>query len=170
MIILVTLCALITLGFAQDITGAFGIKLGQRLDTLKVLEAIDNKHYVIDPPIKVSILSTYGVTVTPISKKVYQIMGMSDFMSESACEEWLHTLKNKLEDKYGIKFQKQLAMEPVYMALTGARGIDIRCTGSFTVDGMRYRLMLQYIDTTLAKEAKKESIELKSKEIDESGL
>ena len=169
-IILFLLTILSSLALAQDIEGAFGIKFGQKLSELKVIRSIDEQSNLVDPPVKVKGLTIYLVNVTPITGHVYLIIGMSDYIEEQECNTLLKTIKYKIEQKYDIKMGKQLDVETVYRGIKGTKAVDIRCSPTFTDEGVKYRLALIYADIDLTKQAEQEEIKLKSKEIDESGL
>jgi len=77
MIVFAILLTLITVGFTQEITGAFGIKFGEQLDNLEVTDKGETTSgetlYIVKPRKPIKLLPHYVVGVTPISKKVYAI-------------------------------------------------------------------------------------------------
>ncbi len=173
MIILVTLCVLITLGFAQEITGAFGIKFGQKLETLKVVGKNETTSgeplYVVVPPKALKLLSHYVVGTTPVSEKVYTIWGVESGLSEEECKSRMEAIAKAIERKYKIQ-RKAITLafaQEGYYFTKGQKRINVKCVDTF-MGG--HDLYVQYYDEALEKQAKKESIKVKSKEIDESGL
>ncbi len=157
--------------FAQEITGAFGIKFGSSLSELKVIGTSKTTDgdtlYMVDPPIKIKALSEYYVMATPISKKVFSIWGLDEKLQKSECLTRLKAILSALERKYKIKREKMLSIfDENYGVKKGNVEVHVRCSDEFT----DYTLYVQYYHNSLMEQAEKEKIRLKSKEIDESGL
>lgn len=90
-----------------NIKGAFGIKFGDKLDRFKVINKVktsDGKAlYIVKPYKEVKILNNYAIMITPKSKRVYSIWGISDDMDLRECKRKLNIVARILQDKYKIK-------------------------------------------------------------------
>lgn len=167
--------ALILLAFssftlAQEITGAFGIKFGQPLTDLQIIDKTGDSMYFVKPPIPIKLFDVYGVEVTPISKKVWNISATKLSLSKNECHDLLKALRYKLESKYTVSFQEETGVGTTVVTEKNGKGISIMCTPEVTTEGIVYYLILVYADLSLHKQAEQETIRLKSQQIDDSGL
>ncbi len=156
---------------SQEITGAFGIKFGFSLDKLKVIETSETTDgkplYMIDPPIKVRLLTEYYVMAAPISKRVYSVWGVDRGLEENECLTRLEAILKTLERKYKTRRKEAFSFfDTNYTISKGSVYVHVRCSNELT----DYTLYVQYYNRPLMKQAKKEEIHLKSQQIDESGL
>ncbi len=159
------------ISFAQEITGAFGIKFGSLLKELNVIKASKTTDgdplYMIDPPIKLKLLTEYYVMVTPISKKIYSVWGIDKKLKEKECITSLEAILKALERKYKTKRKEIFSFfDTNYMISKGKVYVHVRCSNELT----DYTLYVQYYHRDLMEQAKQESIRLKSQQIDDSGL
>ena len=172
-VIIFLLAVLSSYVFAQEITGAFGIKFGQELKSLKVVRKSETTSgeplYVIEPPKALKLLSSYVVGITPVSGKVYTIWGIESGLPGEECRSRMQAIAKAIEKKYKIK-RKTITFafaQDGYYFTKGQKRIVVKCVDTF-MSG--HDLYVQYFDEKLEEQAEKESIKLKSKEIDESGL
>ena len=114
--------------FATQITGAFGIKLGERvtLEKIKVLNIQKNILNII-PPKTLPIFDKYKIKITPISKKIYEIKASKKYENSDKCHKEVKKIKIILENKYG-KFNADLfAVYPLFTYEKDNKKIILEC-------------------------------------------
>ncbi len=160
--------------YSAEISGAFGIKLGEKIDNqpqVKIIKEDKEKNIIIiDPPKKLSFLDAYLVNITPKTRLVSSIVGVKLGLEPSECEDLLKTLKLKLEKKYNIQFKEELSMDTVFTAIKNGKAINIRCEKDFKDLKYVANFGLIYLDIKTKELEEKEKLEDKAKEIDDSGL
>ncbi|WP_201353432.1 hypothetical protein [Hydrogenimonas urashimensis] len=155
---------------AQEISGGFGLKLGDTFDKNKAETSQEtgtgDMLYEVVPPKKVKYFQKYYVMITPLSQKIREIWGIGYFTTMEECQNNMDVLVLIMEKKYG-KFEKpEYATEQIRLKRMGDRDIIIKCTKSFAGGD----LYLKYRDNTLNKTSKVERAEIESKSIDASAL
>ncbi len=147
--------------FAGDekIEGGFGIILGEQaskedLPGAMDLEELDSNGdetvYQFIPEHPYQPLTEYSVSVTPYSKKVYQIQATGLFKKKVKCVKELGKLEKILSEKYG---DKNIDSSLRFTKLNrinygkGARRIYAGCMGYFN----NHTLKLTYVDQDLRK-------------------
>jgi len=89
----------------EKITGAFGFKFGEVLDSSNLngnqIELGDSTLLGVKPRVAHEAFQEYTVEVTPLSKKIYSIKGTGTFASLEAAEEMYDAVLARLEEKYG---------------------------------------------------------------------
>lgn len=148
------------------IDGAFGLKLGEKLDVAE-LEKLGTERdggiiYGFKPSNPYRTLTNYSVFVTPVSNRVYHISASGKFGSMKDCREELMRLESALAKKY-TKISGEISSRfgdiPKITFGTSTRKIEALCKGAFN----RRELVLRYIDKTLSKEASKEETALSNR-------
>ena len=158
-----------SLSAEEKIRGAFGLKLGQILSSqmIKTSELAftyqSDDTYLFSPEKKFRSFSTYMISITPKTRKIYGIFAGGDMDDDSTCEKEQALIMAILKQKYG---------EIVKHALSSRQGIEqgnrivlIKCSGLFDVT-----LSIVYLDSKLADLAENERIALESSKVDSSGL
>lgn len=161
-----TIIFIASLLFATQITGAFGIKLGEKitLDKIKVLNIQKNTLNII-PPKTLPIFDKYKIKITPISKKVYEIKASKKYENSDKCHTEVKKIKVILENKYG-KFNTDLfAVYPFFTYEKNNKKIILECKDN-NIDYSIFTII--YTDKKLEKKAKEEKIILKSKNIQDT--
>ena len=171
-VVIIFLFTLSIYAYAQEITGAFGIRFGKKLDGLKIIRESKTTSgeplYEIIPPKPIKLLSEYYVMATPITKKVYSLWGIERNLDEAECKARMEAILIILEKKYKVERRKPLlSFSPGYYIEKGDAQISVRCSQDY-MSG--YELYIQYYHDKLEKQAKKEAAKLRSQQIDESGL
>ena len=155
--------------FAQQITGAFGYKLGEKFNFKSATDISKTTGgeplYQVNPKKKVNFFSTYFVLITPTSKKIREIWGIGDYNNNDTCLNDLETLKIILQKKYG-KPTSPISMDKTYIFIQGKRWIDIKCNNNFD----SAELYIQYVDDNLDNLAKKERAAKVAKKIGNNSL
>ena len=162
----------------EEITGAFGIKLGQILSwqmirdsELAFTHGIDNM-YSFYPEKKFRSFSFYSIAITPKTRRIYNIFASGDMDDDSTCEKEQALIMAILKQKYGEvdKLSSALAsLDPHYInpqiIEQGDRKVGTVCSRLPDVD-----LSISYSDSRLSELAENERIELESSKVDSSGL
>lgn len=177
-----------SLSAEEKITGAFGVKLGQILDSqfvdrispnqtalLKLGQKLDyqfiqgkrsknNKYtYIFYPDKKFPSFSNYIFSITPKTRKIYSISAIGDMDDDSTCEKEQALIMAIIKKKYGeIRKNKLSGLQAI---MQGNRSVATQCSGLFDVT-----LSITYIDSKLSDLAENERIELESSKVDSSGL
>ena len=173
-----------SLSAAEKITGAFGVKLGQTLDSqpvdrispnqtalLKLGQKLDYQFiqgkrskikytYIFYPNKRFRSFSNYIFSITPKTRKIYSISAEGKIRSDSACEKERALIMALLTKKYGEK-------NPYgpFISQGSNRWVATKCSGLFDVT-----LSIKYWDSKLKELAENERIELESSNVDSSGL
>lgn len=143
-----------------EVEGAFGLEFGQVLDvTGRPAPEVDDDgglRFVHRPEHPYGPLSEYTVTVTPESHKVYMIQAVGHFSSMRRCREELITLEGVLEKRY-VKTSDEVSERfgdiPEIRFGETSRKIYGFCGGGI----LDKRLVLSYVDKSLAEEARREA-------------
>ena len=132
---------------ATEITGAFGIKFGEPLHNLKVLDTLaSGMTHSVEPPNPLDLLRLYSVETTSETKLVYRIVGQSLVNDKAQCIEDLASVLGILEDKYG-KFQNA---GTIYRLSQGKKAITASCSAESGVTQRRvYMIKVTYEDLGL---------------------
>ena len=91
----------------EEITGAFGLKLGQILSsrTIKTSELAftheSDDTYSFSPDKKFRSFSTYAIRITPKTRRIYTIFAMGGMDDDSTCEKEQALIMAILKQKYG---------------------------------------------------------------------
>ena len=149
----------------EKITGAFGLKLGDELDSSS--SVIGEKpftnttnEYPFKPKKPFRSFSRYGVSITPKTHLIYEISALGVMENKSACTSEQDVIMSLLEKKYG----KQTISNTIVQK-DSKRTIATTCNvHTFTIIG------LNYMDHDLFAQAKKERLEIETKKVDSSGL
>ena len=134
-------------GAEEQITGAFGIKLGQIFnpDTTKEIVPCDNGHCSFTPEKKFRSFDRYSINRTIKTHEVYEISTFADMYLQFACEKEQDLIMAALKKKYGD--EKVLARDYIYLTPRiinqGHRYILTSC---LTLVG---RLVIKYVDRQL---------------------
>jgi hypothetical protein len=93
--------------FAQQITGVFGLKLGDKLTNYKNVKILKKETeddgtltYTVIPPKKISYIDEYYIHTSPIKKTIYAIIGIKEYNNFNNCTSRLEYLEKLLENKY----------------------------------------------------------------------
>lgn len=147
-----------------NIKGAFGIKFGDKLDRFKVINKVktsDGKAlYIVKPYKEVKFLNNYAIMVTPKSKRVYSIWGISDDMDLKECKGKLNIISRILQDKYQIKpINSLFSFSQNYVFETPYVKIYLTCNESG--HSYYYNLYIRYYNKELEKLYYGEKIEIR---------
>ena len=177
-----------SLSAEEKITGAFGVKLGQILDSqfvdrispnqtalLKLGQKLDyqfiqgkrsnNKYtYIFYPDKKFRSFSNYIFSITPKTRKIYSIFAWGDMDDDSTCEKEQTLIMAIIKKKYGeiVKNPFSTSRQDI---IQGNRAVSTECTGLFDKS-----LSILYLDSKLGELAEIERIELESSKVESSGL
>ena len=129
---------------AAEITGAFGIKFGEPLSNLKVLDTLaSGMTHAVEPPNPLDLLRLYSVETTSENKLVYRIIGQALVNDKAQCIEELASILGILESKYG-KFQNE---GTIYRLSQGKKAITASCSAESGVTQRRvYMIKVTYED------------------------
>ena len=153
--------------FAKQITGAFGIKLGDKLTNYKNIKIVSKSknedgtlQYYIIPSQKIKFLNGYFIKTSPINKIIYSIGAYAMFKNMTNCSEKLDLIKIKLESKYGkVRELKDFSFDKEYLIESkgskGTRGVIFGCISDLTQEDAK--LIIIYADMNLEKKAIKEA-------------
>ena len=155
----------------EEITGAFGINLGNNFDPSSAIgkrELTDGTPmYPFSPKKNFRSFSRYYVLITPKTQKVYSIWGIGSMENDPTCKKEQQLLMAILQKKYGKKEKKDLfsSLYDTEMIDQGDKFILTKCSGftDVTID-------IRYKDQKLEKLAENERIKLESEKLDSSGL
>lgn len=168
-VFLLSLCAFFSSSFAANITGAFGVKLGEKLNKLHVINVSsttdDEPLYEITPVKRVKFWDDYYVLITPITKKVYSIWGIKRGLSKIDCEANLEAVASIIEKKYRVRKQEPIfSLDKDYFFEKGNGVIDLKCDSNFDSDFNEvYDFYIQYYSKELENKASQERVKLKAK-------
>lgn len=132
----------------EEITGAFGIKFGDSLDSVKIDRTLVNGvvHIVI-PPKPLESLRLYSVETPKDSKVIFRITGQSLANSKIECLGDLASIMSITEAKYG-KFEN---LGTIYRISQGKKAITASCTSEGGVTSTKtYMIKLTYEDLGLS--------------------
>ncbi len=148
---LMSLVLLTAVGFAQEITGAFGIRFGTPLKDIKIIKAMKtvggNLIYLVSPSEKVNGLDTYIVEAEPKNNRVYGIWGVKRGISKEKCVNTLEEFSSKIEKEYEIKRQKPPFNVEGYFFTKGDKTIIVKCLK----DKTGWSFYIQYYDESLVR-------------------
>jgi plastocyanin len=150
-----------TSGAVSAIKGSFGVKLGERFDTLTAIGRANLKDgipfYKFSPLNPYEKCDSYYVYITPTTKIIYSIVAQGEMKNDAACKHEQKVLMELLTKKYGsIKGTSSLnTLHDVERITQGDREIYTNCTGS---DNATLRIV--YTDHKLDKQAEEESTAL----------
>lgn len=85
----------------KKIEEVFGIKFGEKLSNLNVIEKYPDNFYIVNAPKPSESYILYSIFTTPQNKEVYMIMGTNSFKSKEVCEINKVNTRNLLINKYG---------------------------------------------------------------------
>ncbi len=170
--LLVILLLFYGFSYAEEITGAFGIKFGEKIDKLKVLKKEDKYTVIVDPPKRVDILEEYKVKYTPKSELVYTISAAKFNLTLKQCKSMTDLVKFKLEKKYNISFKEVFDPRSPYLfeGVQDSNAISLGCVAVYSNLGDRAVFFIMYVDGNLLLKADKEKLEIESKTIDDDAL
>ncbi len=162
--IITLICAMLfaSISYANEIEGAFGIKLGDDVSNYSEQIIYDNEDaFLID--IGFMDFDKAYVYYTPKTKKIRSI---ATFVYEDNCNK-AETISAILEKKYGPN--QNLMEDLIYSRKSGNNFVYLECKSKFeVVDHKVYskKLIISVMDITLENQGKKEKIEItKEKEI-----
>jgi len=155
---------------SEEITGAFGIELGQILDPNDPnsnLEPTSTQHNFFNPVNPINSISIYSVVLSPITHKVIAIYGMGNKMAKNKCEDDKNVLVSLLTTKYGEPMEPSYSeqMKGIVGYIEDTSLITVQCDGF-----MEARLSIVYADHVLSDLAEKERIEIETKKTNADGL
>ena len=154
---------------AQDIEGAFGLKLGE----VYVKEVDENYIAAFTPSKPVEPFTFYALSVVPSTKKIWLITAFANFNDFDKANRQKESLMRVIEKKYNAKFEQGLSDVLVHrhQLKKGSRVIilDIDIDLDFAT-GKAARLMLFYGDENLAESAIEEEKKKEESEINVEGL
>lgn len=155
----------------EKITGAFGVELGQ---TFNPQEAIGKGSltdgtpmYQFSPKNKFRSFSTYYVSITPKTHKIYSIWAIGNMENDPSCKKEQALVMAILQKKYGKMEEDQLfsSLYDIKQIDQGDRYVLTKCSGLGDVS-----IDIRYKDKQLEEQAEKERILLESEKVDSSGL
>jgi hypothetical protein len=156
---------------AQQITGAFGVVLGTRVNLAAYTKAGETQDktplYSFAPKSPIQGFTHYYFAATPKTGIIYEVWAAGDCESAAVCNKQRAVVLDLLKKKYGPEDKPQL-FQDLYDAdiiTRGDRYIMVKCTGIMSIT-----INLRYCDSNLEKQAEKERIELEGKKTDDSGL
>ncbi|MEI8063819.1 MAG: hypothetical protein WCH84_07130 [Verrucomicrobiota bacterium] len=149
----------------QNITGAFGVNLGGKvnLSQYPVAASLEDgtPMYGINPPTPVQGLTRYYFLATPKTGIIYRLLAEGDCINSERCDDDQAMLAAALRKKYGetngLNAVKHQVVE------RGNRKITCYCQAKSTSDHKLFwdwRVTLDYIDYDLERQAHKESIDI----------
>ncbi|WP_415408220.1 hypothetical protein ACLHDG_06620 [Sulfurovum sp. CS9] len=157
-----------TILLSAEIVGGFGLALGDTFDTTKATSTSKTTSgeilYGVAPPKKLKYFKNYYVLITPKTKKIKQIWGMSNYENTATCNKDLEVIAILLENKYG-KLEKKISMDQTRAITIGENRVSIKCSGFMKPD-----MYLQYTSYKLIELSKREAAELEAEKIDTSAL
>ena len=142
-----------SLSAEENITGAFGVKLGQTLSSQMIKTSELKFTYEIDdiysfyPEKKFRSFSTYTIRITPKTRKIYSISAQRGMYDYSTCEKEQALIMVLLTKKYGEKDPFSLYGQTISQ---GNRSVSTECR-HFLFDGGT--LEITYLDSKLAEPA-----------------
>jgi hypothetical protein len=151
----------------EKIEAAFGMKLGSEFDPASATKAdrlTDGKvFYGFTPTNGFPPFVTYRVLITPVSKKIYQIMAKSESHNVGAVEREQNAITYILTEKYG-PLSDSASSDPTEKSIVqNHRGVRTHIMDRTT-------LAIEYYDMDLFALAKKEQAAEDVKDKDKSGL
>lgn len=156
----------------KEITGAFGIKLGQVIDTesekYKPLKGGEGEFmYTFEPEQRAGNFQVYAVIVTPTSKKVYVVGCSSDFKAETEASAKYAAVLKALEGIYGkfevVDTKLNYGAKSQHKLIVGKRMIIIE-----QKNGVKNEVSMAYMDLDGVKLSDKERVDIESSKIDPS--
>lgn len=128
----------------EEISGAFGIKLGETLDGIKVDRTLTSRVvHIVNPPTPLESLRLYTVETTKQSKRIFRITGQSLTNSKTECLRDLAAMLSTLEAKYG-KFEN---LGAIFRITKGTKAITASCTSEGAQRSKRsYMIKVTYED------------------------
>jgi|GEM_PF-3291272 len=144
---------------AAEITGAFGMEFGTRIDIKNYKQlGLDTPYgleYAFIPDNPFAPLNNYSVFVTPKTHRVYQVSAGARFTSDKACSNVLIDLEQVLEKKYdktSKAISKDFGSMPRISFGKSSRTIEGNCSGFL----FSKHLNLIYVDKQLRDQAGQE--------------
>jgi len=132
----------------KEMNSLFGIRLGQNISELKVIECNryqNIKSCRIIPPLKMYNLENFYVV--PRGNTVNSIFGQKGFPSAGLCLMNLELIKEKLSKNFGIFFSPLNTEDRVsYAGKTGENLVMISCSVIKVLDFKSYYLTVMLID------------------------
>ena len=158
-----------SLSAEEKITGAFGVKFGQILDSQSIEGTYerfgDDKYtYIFYPDKKFRSFSNYFISITPKTRKIYGVGAIGDMDDDSTCEKEQALIMAIIKKKYRGEIEKHELFSQQTIVQDN-RGIATICRGLSNVN-----LVITYMDTKLSELAENERIDLESSKVDSSGL
>lgn len=148
----------------EKIMGAFGLKLGEMLDT-KTMSPLDksNTRYIFKPSTPFRDFKLYEVRVTPRSRRIYTIMATKRVFDAKKAADEMHYVSDVLQKKYGVK--------PIEIMLDKQAGLGFKLddrviTVLVVATESTSGLIIMYLDAKGAESAKAENAKLRKTEID----
>ncbi|EIQ00841.1 hypothetical protein OpiT1DRAFT_05397 [Opitutaceae bacterium TAV1] len=148
-----------------EIDGAFGLKLGDTFDVAKgkpVAGESSANTYSVVPPVASGLFQLYLVSVTPVTKTIYQIRGVADVGNPAEDKETFEFLYRFLIGKYGSSGSLAVVRSDNSFSLKrGTRKISVSNIGT---------LWVVYSDSALEEKDQQERDKLTARKMDMSGL
>ena len=155
---------------AGKISGAFGVKLGQKFTPSSAIAEIIGEskdlRYTFHPKKPFRSFNNYYVSITPKTHLVYAIWGIGPINNGGSCQKEKDLVMSILEEKYG-KRVKSLVQDRGAIN-RGNRIIAILCDKSKS--NKSNLILIGYTDVKLGKLAEKERLNLEKSKVDSSGL
>lgn len=160
----------------QEITGAFGVTLGTKVDLSRYKKTGEARGgiplYGFTPKNPIEGFTTYWFQATPKTGIIYCVWAQGHFEGvdwenqHDVCKKRLAVVLDLLRKRYGQEEKGLFDFDPDHAFITrGNRDIMVKCTGL-----VETTLDLFYTDNDLKEQAEKERIELEGKTINGSGL
>lgn len=147
----------------KTIVGAFGINFEDviKVEDLKKIRTEKNggMRYRFEPSQPYAPLTEYSVSVTPLTKRAYQVTAIGKYGSMKDCKVELIRLEKVLSKKYKLttnKINGRFGDVPRIAYAESDRFITAACEGVFN----RRELIVIYADKLLTKEAGREDDQL----------
>ena len=159
-----------SLSAEENITGAFGVKLGQTLSS-QMIETSELKFtyesddtYFFSPEKKFRSFSTYTIKITPKTRKIYSISakGGKDEHDDSTCEKEQALIMAIIKKKYWEIEQQYSSFSPYGKQVInqGNRSVAIQCGGIYNEP-----LNIRYLDSKLSELAENERVALERSKV-----
>ncbi len=152
------------------IEGAFGFTLGEVFDPAQAVEVkklnTGEPIYKVTPKNPNASFNAYFLSITPKTKRIYQIWAQSDYESDADGLAQQEALVKVLESKYEVK-RSMFDSEEARILMQQTRSIIIKAARYPSGAG---KLDLKYVDSKIENEGKKEAAEVDPKNVDSKGL
>ncbi len=155
----------------EEITGAFGIKLGDVFQpTLADKDSTLSDGaimYQFEPQQPFRSFTNYYASITPKTHKIYSILGVGTIESDQVCKKEQAVVMSILKEKYGKSNNNNDTLKPREAELIdqGNRAVSTKCSGDSNA-----KISVKYYDNNLKDLAEKERIEFESSKVDAGGL